>query len=110
MASLSQLRAVLRLATQRAAEDLGQRAGEQAGRRVRAVVDESAQRERLRRLLLRAGAARGTEPLRIDVQQQRGRAPVLGRVREQDVGRAGGHVEGVHPVGVLDQQVSEVGS
>jgi hypothetical protein len=104
-----QPRAVLRLAAQGAAEDLGQGAGEQAGRGVRAVVDVLAQRERLRRGLLLATAARGTEPLGVDVEQQRRGAPVLGRVREQDVGRAGGDVEGVHLVGVLDQQVTEIG-
>ena len=46
---------------------------------------------------------------RVDLEQQRRGAAARFRLREADVRRARGHVEGVHPVGVLHQQVAEIG-
>ena len=45
----------------------------------------------------------------VDVEQQRGRAPFFGDFGVEDVGLAETQVERLYPVGVLVQQISQVG-
>ena len=70
-----------------------QRHGQQAGRGVRAVVDVLAEREASRRASAPCAASRR----RVDLQQQRRGAALVGRLRVEDVRGAGGQVERAAP-------------
>ncbi|GGS63695.1 hypothetical protein GCM10010238_60920 [Streptomyces griseoviridis] len=95
-------------AAQGAGEDGAQGDGEEGGGRVGAVVDVL----RERRV---GGAAAALAPAPPDqghgvrLQQQRGRAALLVRLRVEHVGRAGGGGERLRLLGVLVRQETEVG-
>ncbi len=96
------------LAPHRAAEHGAQRDREQRGGSVRAVVDVLRER-RVRRTAASLALAAPDERHRVDLQQQRGRAALGGRLGVEDVRGAVGRGEPLRVVGMLVQQVAEVG-
>lgn len=91
-------------AAQRGPEDLAERDREHRRRGIRAVVDVVGETGG------RAGEATSADqPDRVDLEQQRGRAALVTGLGIEDVCRAHGHVEALHPVGVLVQQEAEIG-
>ena len=92
-------------AGERGAEHLLDRDREHARCRVRTVVHVLAKREALAGRPVTAA----DETHRIDLEQQRRRRPPLPDLRVEHVRRAHGHVERLHPAGMLMQQESQVG-
>ncbi len=94
----------LAAAAHRRAEDVPERDREHRRRRVRPVVHVVRDARRAR-----APEARGADERdRIHLEQQRHRAPLVGRLRVDDVRGADGEVEGLRLGRVLAEQVAEV--
>ena len=100
-----QVRPFLARAAAGAGEDLAERDREQAGRGIGTVVDVLTEAEPLRRRSPRAA----DEGDRVDLEQQRHRAPLVARLGVEHVHPACGHVDRLGSSGVLVQEETELG-